>query len=197
MFEKLYKRPITLARHQKGPLAKERQAFLQQLADQGMTRANLLIAASYLLIVASRLGLASRQGEMIGVAEIERDAADWARRQTGRFKKGERSDRARQRFTGFAIRWLSFLERLERPEIPTTPFDGWIDAYSGHLGQEKGLDKQTVRGSCVRMRDFLCRLNLAPDEFGRVTITQVQEALTAKLAYFVERTLNIQIMVRY
>ncbi len=181
MFETLYTRRVSLNRHRRGPLAKERLAFLQQLADEGLTRPNLLIAASYLLLIASRLGLASRSREMIGLSEIEKEAADWARRKTGRFKKGAYSDRARQRFTGFAVRWLTFLKRFDTPPTPVTPFDEWLDQFAEHLRGEKGLACGTVRLHRNYVREFLCRLNVAPAELAKIKFAQVERALTEHL----------------
>jgi hypothetical protein len=75
MFERLYKRGATLARHQDGPLAVERERFLRYLADdQQQHKCQLVIAANYLLIVAEWLRLAERDGELIGQEEIEEQA---------------------------------------------------------------------------------------------------------------------------
>lgn len=181
MFEKLCKSPWSLARHRNGPLAAEREAFLRKLADEAIQRSDLLIAASYLLIVAERLRLADRPPGRISLQEVQAAAAQWSVRKTGRFKKGLRSDRARQRFTGFAVRWLSFMDRLEKPAIPVTPFDSWIDQFAEHLLCDKGLGDETVRWYRSHLREFLSRLDITPRELSGVTIAQIERTLTEQL----------------
>lgn len=55
MFEKLFTCPSALRRHQNGPLAAEREAYLRGLSDQGMARATILGRSSYCLCVAIEL----------------------------------------------------------------------------------------------------------------------------------------------
>ena len=63
MFDLLFKRSATRRRHQSGPLAQERLAYLKHLADDGMRHASFLEVAPYLLTVARYLRLADRDGE--------------------------------------------------------------------------------------------------------------------------------------
>lgn len=197
MFDMLYKSPRILARHRNGPLAAEREAFLRKLADEGTKRSNLLIAASYLLIVAERLRLADSKQRRVGLAEVKTEAAHWSARKTGRFKKGPRSDRARQRFTGFALRWLSFVDRFEAPETPVTPFDEWIDHFADHLRCEKGLNDDTIAWYCSHLRKFLCRLDITSSELSGVTIGQVERTLTEQLeeAGWARKTVQLHVGV--
>ena len=78
MFERLFDRPITLARQRAGPLLEERLRYLSHLAEQGVARHGLQVRAYYLLVVAQRLRLAERPGELISRDEIERQAHRWA-----------------------------------------------------------------------------------------------------------------------
>jgi len=182
MFEQLYRRGATLARHQDGPLAVERERFLRHLADdQQQHKCQLVIAANYLLIVAEWLRLAERDGELIGQEEIEEQAEQWSVRVTGRFRKGSRSDRARQRFTGFAIRWLSFMERFEAPRVPSTPYDDWLLEYEHFLRHERNLVESTIDARCRDVRRFLCRLNVPPRDLAEVSVDIVQRTLIDQL----------------
>ncbi len=182
MFEKLYKRGPTLVRHRQGPLAVEREIFLRRLAEEGhQVRGSLVIAADYLLVVAEWLRLSERQGESIGIGEIEEQAERWSARATRRFRKGTRSDRARQRFTGIAVRWLTFLGRFQAPKVVVTPFDPWLAEYSHFLRHERGLRESTILASCSHIRQFLCRLGEPPAALATVTIDRVQRMLIEQL----------------
>lgn len=182
MFEGLYKRSPTLARHRNGPLAAERELFLRHLADdERQRREQLVIAASYLLAVAERLRLSDRGQQAIGLGEIEEQAERWSVRATGRFRKGTRSDRARQRFAGFAVRWLKFMGRLEEPKIPANPFDEWLIEYSDYLGHERGLIESTIRANCSNVRRFLNRLAESPETLSVISIDRVQRTLIDQL----------------
>jgi hypothetical protein len=58
MFEKLYRDARTAARHQAGPLAEDRMAFLADRASQGYKTNTLRWLAWQLLIVAEQLPVA-------------------------------------------------------------------------------------------------------------------------------------------
>ena len=97
MFEEIYKRGPTLARHENGPLSTERQAFLRHLADhECQSKNSLVVAACYLLLVAEAFRLAERSDEKIELKEIETLATQWSKRDSKRFRNGPCSDRARQ-----------------------------------------------------------------------------------------------------
>ncbi len=55
MFERLFTYPGVLHRHQEGPLAAERAAYLSELIAQGMARGTILRRASYCLCIAVEL----------------------------------------------------------------------------------------------------------------------------------------------
>jgi hypothetical protein len=52
MFDRLFKRPHVVVRHQKGPLAEERLRYLVFHAEQQMSQLTLQGVARYTLIVA-------------------------------------------------------------------------------------------------------------------------------------------------
>lgn len=182
MFEEIYKRRSTLERHENGPLATERKAFLRALAEhENQSKSNLVIVACYLLVVAETLQLAERGAAKIGLKEIEEQATRWSKRKSKRFKNGPCSDRARQRFTGFAIRWLTFMGRLESPQIPITPYDNWLLEYEKFLREERQLVESTIDARCRDVRRFLCRLNVRPIDIGEVSVDLVQRTVVDQL----------------
>src|SRR5262245_9155893 len=93
-----------------GPLVEERRRFLVHCAEQGMSQWTLRAIDIYLVVVARVLRLAKRPVESITRAEINAAANRWARRRP-RLPRAEHQSRSR--FKGRAIRWLSFLGRLQ------------------------------------------------------------------------------------
>jgi len=79
MFETLFTYPSVLRRHQEGPLAAERTAYLSELADQGMAHGNLLRRSSYCLCIAIALQRWPPY-RCFDEAEVELLAEDWAAR---------------------------------------------------------------------------------------------------------------------
>src|SRR5262245_24161542 len=114
MFEQLFTRPKALARQRNSPLVEERLAYLAHLDRQGMVRGTRRVVALYLLIIAQRLRLDRRPGEVIPLAEIEQRATRWANR-PDRKTTAAGTPIARQRFIGIATAWLRFLGRLQQP----------------------------------------------------------------------------------
>ena len=55
MFETLFTYPGVLQRHREGPLAAERAAYLNELADRGMAHGTILRRSSYCLCIALAL----------------------------------------------------------------------------------------------------------------------------------------------
>ena len=121
MFEQLFERPQALARQRDGPLAEERRRYLVHCAEQQMSPRTLRGIAIYTLIVAKALRLADRPGELISRAEIEAEADRWANRHP-RPPAMREPRHSWLRFTGHAIRWLTFLGRLQPPATAPRPY---------------------------------------------------------------------------
>jgi site-specific recombinase XerD len=83
MFESLFVYPAVVKRHQEGPLAAERVAYLESLVGGGVARATLLRRANYCLAVAEALGRAPRAASW-SAAQVEGLALAWAQRQVAR-----------------------------------------------------------------------------------------------------------------
>ncbi len=118
MFAQIYKRKFDITRHENGPLAAERTAFLQNFDERERPSQNRqVIVACYLLLVTETLRLAERGDEKVGLKEIKEQAALWSTRKSNRFKSGPYSDSARQRFIRWSVRFLEFLGRFELPDV--------------------------------------------------------------------------------
>lgn len=175
MFDLLFKHPATRRRHQSGPLAQERLAYLKHLADGGMRHASLLGVAPYLLVIARYLHLAKRGDEAIGVDEIERKAALWARRRSAPNHRPGHDSRAN--FRWHAIDWLRFLGRLKPPLAPADPHAELMAAYADYMRRDRGFSAGSIRMRLWAVRRFLDRLGISAGSVHELTITRIDETL--------------------
>ena len=141
MFERLFKYPRVLARHQEGPAAEARQRFLNHCSDQGMARATLLRNAREVLVIADRIDVAA--GRTITRQEIEGAADRWAIDQHKR-RRVQEPRWSRALFIQTATSWLRFLQVLERPEIKPSPFADQIADFAAYMEHERGLSPVTI-----------------------------------------------------
>jgi len=79
MFETLFTCPGALRRHREGPLAAERAAYLQAVADQGMAQGTVLRRSSYCLCIAVELQRWPAD-HCFKAAEVEQLAEKWSAR---------------------------------------------------------------------------------------------------------------------
>ena len=81
MFETLFSYPAVLRRHQDGPFATERAAYLECLAAQGTARGTLLRRASCCLCVAREVEFRPAD-QLFDRGDIESLASAWAAKRT-------------------------------------------------------------------------------------------------------------------
>jgi len=180
VFDQLFEHPNALANHKAGPLVEERLRYLGHLAEQGKARNTLLGVAPYLLVVADYLRLADRPGEAISTVEIEEKATLWADRLP---KPSDGTPRLLSRacFLRNATDWLQFMGRLQRPAPVSHPYADRIDDFTEYMQRERGLSPLTIDYRRWAIQDFLCQLGTPPQAFHEITITQIDEALVAKI----------------
>lgn len=144
MFEELFKRPDTWARHRNAPLAEERERFLRYLADQGHTRRTLYAFALELHAIVREIDLSD--GLRPTLEEVKAAADRWARRQVrrGRSKSPWYS---RRLFERTARQWLSFMGRLVPLQPEDMPGKEFIEQYAAWMEQECGFSSSTI---CTR-----------------------------------------------
>lgn len=157
-----------------GPLAEERRRFLAHCAEQGMSCGTLRNIDIYLVVVAKVLRLAKRPGESITRAEIDAAANRWARR-LPRLPRAERQ--SRNRFKGRALRWLSFLGRLQPTTTPRPPFADHVTRFADYMRLERGLSSRTIASHCWSLNLFLARLDQAALRIESVTAAQIDDLL--------------------
>lgn len=180
MFDRLFTRPVALARHRAGPLVEERLAYLGHLASKGISYRTLREVAQILLSVARRLGLADRPGEGIRHDEIRRQAILAARRRS-RYPKRKDGSSARRVFRVQATRWLQFLGRLEPRPTPPNPHATLVATFAEYMRSDRGLSPSTIRSRCWLVRKFLDRLNITTGSLHGITISQIDDTFMTML----------------
>jgi hypothetical protein len=141
MFDKLFKRPSTIARHLNAPLASERASFLSRCAEDGAAPDTLVRIARELVVVVRELDLAS--GHLVTPAALDAAAEHWAKQQKRRHR-AHTLRWSRMLFRQTATAWLSYLGRLCIPEPTPQPFALLINAFVDYLQHERGLSAATV-----------------------------------------------------
>ena len=179
MFDRLYQRPRVLARHRKGPLAEERRRYLAHGVEQEMALLTLQNMARYTLVVAKALRLADRPGEIITKEEIEVEAERWANRQP-RHPMMRIFHHSRRNFTLHAIRWLTFMGRMEPSATVQRPYTKHVAQFSDYQLRERGLSPQTVEYCSKTIQQFLSQIEEAGLRLKTLNVAQVDELLVQK-----------------
>jgi integrase/recombinase XerD len=196
MFDRLFKRPHVVVRHQKGPLAEERLRYLAFQAEQQMCQLTLQGMAGYILIVARSLRLTDRPGELITEHEIEVKAERWANRQP-KWHRTRLFHHARRNFKSHAIRWLRFLGRLRRPVSVQRPYAKQVAQFTDHLLRERGASPQTVEYCSGTIHRFLAQVEEDGFRLKTLTIAQVDELLAKQVraAEYARSTIRSRVWV--
>ena len=78
MLEMIIKRKWYLQKHLDAPLLKEREDYLEIMAQKGIVRSSLLSMADYLLLIVNMLSMADEQPRKITIQEIKDAAELWS-----------------------------------------------------------------------------------------------------------------------
>ena len=107
-------------------------------------------------VVAEALRLAERPGEVITRSEIEAEAERWVNRlpEPRRTRNGRC---LRVRFTGHAIRWLTFLRRLQAPATIQPPYADHVAQFADYMVRERGLSPRTIAYDRRTIHQFLAQ----------------------------------------
>jgi integrase/recombinase XerD len=145
---KLLSSATALRRHQDGPLAAERERYLQHCSDTGATYWSMRIKCNELLWAARLLDGDAKNGlDMDGLEAL----AD--RRMTLRNART-----TRQRFINVTRPWFRFLGWWNEPVV-MYEFQDKIDKYCLWMRNERGFTDSTIAGWRCRVRDFLVWAN--------------------------------------
>lgn len=157
MFERLFTYPGVLRRHQEGPLAAERAAYLSELAVAGMARGTILRRASYCLCVAVELERWPPD-RCFDDDEVEQLAEAWAaERPAGGRASSPRWPRAHFRFA--AADFLRSIGRLRVPQaVQSGRYDAELDDFIAAQQEGRWLSEATCSSARWQIRRFLDHL---------------------------------------
>jgi site-specific recombinase XerD len=144
--------PFYIARHEKAPLLREREAFVEHLLQQGTSLAAARGVSWQMLNVIRLLKLTQLRD--VWIDEIEEAAQRWARQQ--RSNPLSRSYKhSASYFTYVAKKWLHFAGVLKRPAIPRPRFTDEIEEFARWMTEERGMSVLTVRSHRSKASLFL------------------------------------------
>ncbi|MDQ2775042.1 MAG: site-specific integrase [Acidobacteriota bacterium] len=152
MFKNLYCCARTAARHESGPAAQSRLAYLQHLAAGGATLHTLRANAG--VIYRSAVYLNLDDSSPVARAAVEEAARAWAhRRYLNLMAKGP--EQTEKEFRLVTCCWLRFAGRLQESSRPPTPHQAKLDAYYRYMTEERGLAESTVKTAGSQLPKFL------------------------------------------
>jgi site-specific recombinase XerD len=180
MFNRLFERSHALARQLSGPLVEERRRYLAHCAELGMATRTLRLTAELLLAAEEYLKLGDRPDAIIALQEIEEAGSRWcSRKSLPPIRLHPRL--SRQRFIHHAVGWLSFLNRLQIPAKPATPYDQMMLEFTDFMQKERGLAPATIELRCFTVRAFLDRLCCGERSLSTITVADVDSVLAQKV----------------
>jgi integrase/recombinase XerD len=175
LFDQLFNCPETAALHSCAPLLKQRVEFLQHCAASGSPRSTLRRKAHELLVIVEHFNLPPEG--LVGINDIEAAARRWAYRQPSHYKLRE-AEKTRIHFVRVTRRWISFMNRLQRPVAP--PYLDLIDEFANHMEHDKGLSPMTIRSERGHVKEFLDRYWADDHVLSNISIKHIDDAIAAK-----------------
>ena len=145
-------RTFYITRHEKAPLLREREAFLEHLLQQGTSVAAARVVAWQLLNVIRLLKLTRLR--VCGSTKSKQAAKKWTRQQ--RSNPNIRSYKhSGSYFIYVAKKWLRFAGMLKMPRLPRMRFADEIADFARWMTEEVGLAEATVRSREQKTSLFL------------------------------------------
>jgi len=174
MFKTLYSCPLTVARHENGPLHESRRRYLDHLAKEGASRSMLLRASAVMYQAAVRMKL-DESGPVEETA-VAMAAHEWASRENG--NPNRRVVRHTERaFRQIACDWLRFAGRLQPYRAPL-PHQREMEAFRLYLERERGLASATIQSISIHLEQFF--KDVPKRELKRITVADIEQFLTRK-----------------
>ena len=180
MFEQLFERSHALIRQRSAPLADERRRYVLHCIEQGMAKSTVRLTAELLIAIEKYLKLAERPNSVLNPQEIEEAGTRWANRRAVppvRLHPGL----SKQRFVRQAIRWLTFLERLQPTCALPKPQEEKIIEFAHFMFHERGLSPATIELRCYTVCQFLDQLCDRGRSLNDVTISEIDSILAARV----------------
>ena len=152
MFEALFTDGGAIDRYRGAPLLEERLRYLLHCAEAGARLPTLRKIAAHQTNLVRFLDL--REGGRVSFAQVEAAAGQWSL-PAGRHSRRLALPEACQRFFGHAIRWLRFVDMLEKPCALRHAHVGEVEIFEAWMRNERGWSDVTIR-CCLSTVDRFC-----------------------------------------
>ncbi|MYF30281.1 MAG: tyrosine-type recombinase/integrase [Gammaproteobacteria bacterium] len=194
MFEEIFVKGNTIETYRSAPLCKERVRYLLHAAEGGASPTTLRTIARFQLKLVRLVDL--HEGETATRARITRLIGAHFLPEGCSGNGAALTGQARV-MLGYALQWLRFLGRLDEPEEAAHPYAAEIEAFVVWMRDQRGLSEGTIRGRCLAVVDFLNRVAVRNVPLATVEMTDVDEAIAAKVADGTYKRSTINNHVRY
>ncbi len=145
MFHQIFSRPCTIQRHQTGPLAELRLAWLEHCVQRGLSQSTLRRIALHLFRACRLLDLTSES--QMTCAQIQEEADRWIHRSHPHRNLKHARD-ARRLFVQDVTNWLNFVGLLQPPLRV-------VETVLASKGRDAGYGRRTLQGYSSALRVFL------------------------------------------
>ncbi len=152
MFNQLFKRDSTIARHATAPFAEERARYLDYCRQRGDSHARQLCKAYDLLWIARQMG--PHSDWPMTLDQLQGVVGEGGDEETTE-GPNLRLLSTRKRLIGNACAWLRYLGQLREPVEPI-PFGLRLDEYCDWAKHERGLSDTSIDRFRRDIRQFLC-----------------------------------------
>lgn len=174
MFKTLYSCPLTVARHENGPLHESRGRYLDHLVKEGASRSMLLRASGVMYRAAMRMNL--DESSPVEQTAVISAATEWANRRDGNPNRRVAKHTERE-FEQITCDWLRFAGRL-RPRQAALHHQSEIDAFCLYLEKERGLASASIKSTGVNLARFF--KGIPERKLKKLTVTDVEQFLRRK-----------------
>jgi integrase/recombinase XerD len=174
MFKAIYSCPLTVARHENGPLHESRRRYLEHLSKEGASRSMLLRASAVMYRAAVRMKL--DESSPVAEAAVAKAAKEWANRSDGNPNRRVAKYTERE-FRQIASDWLRFLDRLP-PHRAAVQHQTEIDAFCLYLEKERGLASASIQSMRIHLQTFF--RNTPERLLNNITIHEIERFLKRK-----------------
>lgn len=174
MFKTLYSCPLTVARHENGPLHVSRGRYLDHLVKEGASRSMLLRASGVMYRAAMRMNL--DESSPVEQTAVMSAATEWANRRDGNPNRRVAKHTERE-FEQITCDWLRFAGRL-RPRQAALHHQSEIDAFCLYLEKERGLASASIKSTGVNLARFF--KGIPERKLKKLTVTDVEQFLRRK-----------------
>jgi site-specific recombinase XerD len=176
MFDQLFTRQTTIARHRTAPYSAERERYLQHLSSQHYSRTSLERTAHGLLAIVLQTDLACRR--FVSGCDIREAVRSRRSLRQGRHKRSSVHTREDLRRTATA--WLGFLGKMVPDSAPATPVAPIVEQFETFLRDERGLAESTTEHYSWHAREFLEQLARSGRSLRHVRLEDVDSYMAAR-----------------